>query len=325
MDYRDDYDRGRRYRGESYYGGYYSGPDREREWRDSERRGEYGRRRGDDRGFFERAGDEVRSWFGDEEAQRRRMRDEREEARGWGGPSRSWGGREEDADRGWARQWGYVEGRGRGSSGQQDWQYRDIGGYREPEWSSGYQRYMGPSWTRESGYGGEGYGGERGRDDRSWGERSGWGDASAWGTERGGRSAPWMGPHAGRGPRGYTRSDERIREDVCDRLCEHGFVDASDIEVRVAGGEVTLVGFVRERNEKRIAEDAAEQVSGVREVNNQLRVRQGEQGGEQSGGDQQGGRPFRAAWHPASEVTVRCRTAAPRGQSSGAPPCVLRD
>jgi hypothetical protein len=33
----------------------------------------------DDRGFFERAGDEVRSWFGDEEAERRRRLDERYE------------------------------------------------------------------------------------------------------------------------------------------------------------------------------------------------------------------------------------------------------
>ncbi|MET0270084.1 MAG: DUF2171 domain-containing protein [Sphingomonas sp.] len=31
----------------------------------------------DDRGFFDRAGDEVRSWFGDEEAERRRRYDER--------------------------------------------------------------------------------------------------------------------------------------------------------------------------------------------------------------------------------------------------------
>lgn len=31
----------------------------------------------DDRGFFDRAGDEVRSWFGDEEAERRRRLDER--------------------------------------------------------------------------------------------------------------------------------------------------------------------------------------------------------------------------------------------------------
>ena len=42
----------------------------------------------DDRGFFERAGDEVASWFGDEEAERRRredrMRYEREQ-RGYGG------------------------------------------------------------------------------------------------------------------------------------------------------------------------------------------------------------------------------------------------
>src|SRR3546814_3623646 len=31
----------------------------------------------DDRGFFDRAGDEVRSWFGDDEAERRRRRDAR--------------------------------------------------------------------------------------------------------------------------------------------------------------------------------------------------------------------------------------------------------
>ena len=35
----------------------------------------------DDRGFFNRAGDEVRSWFGDEEAERRRRMDERDDER----------------------------------------------------------------------------------------------------------------------------------------------------------------------------------------------------------------------------------------------------
>ena len=30
----------------------------------------------DNRGFFDRAGDELRSWFGDEEAERRRRQDE---------------------------------------------------------------------------------------------------------------------------------------------------------------------------------------------------------------------------------------------------------
>jgi len=69
------------------------------------------------------------------------------------------------------------------------------------------------------------------------------------------------GPHAGRGPRGYTRSDDRIREDVCDRLCEHGYIDASDVEVRVTAGEVTLEGSVRGRQQKRMAEDVTGQVT----------------------------------------------------------------
>lgn len=38
---------------------------------------DHGRQQGEERGFFERAGDEVRSWFGDDEAERRRERDYR--------------------------------------------------------------------------------------------------------------------------------------------------------------------------------------------------------------------------------------------------------
>lgn len=47
----------------------------------------------DDRDFFHRAGDEVRSWFGDEEAERRRRYDERMDARGGG--ERDYRGRDE--------------------------------------------------------------------------------------------------------------------------------------------------------------------------------------------------------------------------------------
>src|SRR5688500_15175254 len=50
-----------------------------------------------DRGFTGRAADEVRSWFGDEEAERRRHMDARE-ARNYGGEER-WGGREGYRDR----------------------------------------------------------------------------------------------------------------------------------------------------------------------------------------------------------------------------------
>ncbi len=81
-----------------------------------------------------------------------------------------------------------------------------------------------------------------------------------------------QGRHAGRGPKGYKRSDERIREDVNDRLTHDSWVDASEIEVQVKDGEVTLTGTVSSRDEKRRAEDAIENVSGIREVHNQLRV-----------------------------------------------------
>jgi BON domain len=80
--------------------------------------------------------------------------------------------------------------------------------------------------------------------------------------------------YRGRGPKGYTRSDDRIREDVNDRLTDDWSLDASDIEVSVSGGEVTLSGTVNSRMDKRRAEDIAESVSGVRNVQNNLRVRQ---------------------------------------------------
>jgi len=79
--------------------------------------------------------------------------------------------------------------------------------------------------------------------------------------------------HRGRGPRSYTRSDERIREDVSDRLTDDPWIDASEIEVSVSGSEVTLSGTVANRSDRRRAEDVAEAVSGVRYVQNNLRVR----------------------------------------------------
>lgn len=86
-----------------------------------------------------------------------------------------------------------------------------------------------------------------------------------------------MGPYVGRGPKGYQRSDERIKEEVCDCLTRDPHVDASEIEVQVKDGEVTLSGTVSDRNEKRRAEDAIEDVSGLKEIHNQIRVQQHQQ------------------------------------------------
>jgi hypothetical protein len=78
--------------------------------------------------------------------------------------------------------------------------------------------------------------------------------------------------YAGRGPKGYQRSDERLKEEVCERLTAAPDVDAVEIEVSVQNGEVMLDGTVRERSMKRSAEDCIEDVSGVRQVHNRLRV-----------------------------------------------------
>lgn len=81
------------------------------------------------------------------------------------------------------------------------------------------------------------------------------------------------GPHRGRGPRGYRRSDERMLEDVSDALTWNGALDASEIEVEVEDGEVTLRGTVESRWAKRLTEDLAESVVGVRDVHNRLTIR----------------------------------------------------
>ena len=92
------------------------------------------------------------------------------------------------------------------------------------------------------------------------------------------------GTYRGVGPRGYRRSPERIYEDICDRLTENPFIDASDIEVAISGSEVTLTGAVDSVIALRQAEEIADEVAGVSHVHNRLSVRPGSPG-EPSPGD----------------------------------------
>ncbi|HYX31782.1 MAG TPA: BON domain-containing protein [Oligoflexus sp.] len=84
-----------------------------------------------------------------------------------------------------------------------------------------------------------------------------------------------------RWPKSYKRSDERLKDDIHEELIRHGRIDASDIEVEVKDGEVTLTGQVASRQDKRIAEELAEKVLGVHDVQNQLRVRSQSQSQQQ--------------------------------------------
>lgn len=81
--------------------------------------------------------------------------------------------------------------------------------------------------------------------------------------------------HRGKGPRSYQRSDQRILEDLNDRLCDDPWLNASDIETSVQDGVVILSGSVEDRAAKRRAEDIVENVRGVKDVENRIRLSTG--------------------------------------------------
>ena len=225
-----------------------------------EHRDDRGYRDRNERPMSDRAGDEVRSWFGDDEAARRRRMDESRDDRS----DRDWNDR---AARSGERAWERTRAAAR------DWTDRDRDGrtglaeFADNDRASYYSGYSRPV-PRD--------------DDYRTRERS-FGDTSRYVTPDRYPTGPSPYPntpygwqetsYAGRGPRGYQRSEQRIHEEVCDRLTDDPRIDASDVEVQVKGGEVTLSGSVRTREEKRAAEDLIERITGVREVNNNLKVK----------------------------------------------------
>jgi osmotically-inducible protein OsmY len=274
----------------------------------------------EDRGFIERAGDEVRSWFGDDDASRRRERDERSE-------------RDRYGDRGRDREHGRYE-RGYAGGGDPSWGRR--GGYGPGESRSRVSSSWGPEEDWRGGHAASEPhpGGSIMSADRGWGETVGapsgvrsyrterYGGSDAGHMDRGSRaygsgfgSESWssQGQYAGRGPKGYQRSDDRIREDVCDRLADDPMLDATEIEVTVNQGEVTLSGSVRERADKRRAEDMIERISGVREVHNALRVNRGDPG---TPGSVLGLAPNNAATPP-GQAEIRGTTSTGRSSDYG--------
>lgn len=160
------------------------------------------------------------------------------------------------------------EARGRGGARERGYGY----GYGERRYEEERARYLrgGRGGFERGGYGGY--------------ERSGYGGSTGYRTvpgpygmgypEREGIEA--RGPHYGKGPKGYRRSDERIREDVCETIAQQGYIDASDVEVKVENAIVTLSGTVTHRQEKRALEQMVERVHGVDEVQNELHLRREE-------------------------------------------------
>ena len=224
-----------------------------------------------ERDWSDRSSDEVRSWFGDDQARHRRGLDDREdrasrweaprEDRDFGSYAASTGAYRTD-DRGYhnryraerAREDGPVYGRSRFANGHDaaDEYYRAARDQRDDylRWEA---RSPGAEFeddsTRES--------------VAPWARR-----------ERGGywRTYEPQGTYAGRGPKDYQRSDARVHEEICDCMTDDPMLDASEVTVVVNKGEVILSGTVTSRDQKRRAEDVADRISGVKDVTNQLRV-----------------------------------------------------
>lgn len=222
---------------------------------------------------------------GGDDWQRGRDRDWREAGPDWRGTNPNWGqgGRDRGWDRsrgpaprqwderdrgGWGQEWRLepsnplADDLHRGDAGDfREWPYDQGGGYyptnSQRDYSSERQRSMdrgtsnGPTWWND------------------W-RRGDWSQDTRW-SGRQARDQHW---HGRTSSRHYQRSDERIREDVYDRLADHPDLDSQEIEVTVSNGEVVLRGSVDDRWEKRLAEDVAESVSGVSYVRNELRYHQ---------------------------------------------------
>lgn len=116
----------------------------------------------------------------------------------------------------------------------------------------------------------QGQGGEMGRADQNGGQQG----------QRGFR---------GRGPKGYQRSDDRLREVICEKLTDDDRIDAGEVSVEVKNGEVKLTGTVSDRQTKYHIEELVEDCTGVKDVDNQLRVnRSQDDAGRKAGAERAG-------------------------------------
>lgn len=103
----------------------------------------------------------------------------------------------------------------------------------------------------------------------------------------------WLGrsdlPRERKGPKHYERSDERIREFICERLAQYQSLDVSEVSVEVDGGCVALEGTVPERRMKHLIEDVAAGCWGVKDVENRIRVAAATSAGEGPGKHKESG------------------------------------
>ena len=80
------------------------------------------------------------------------------------------------------------------------------------------------------------------------------------------------------GPKGYQRTDQRMREDICDQLTRTGHIDSSEVTVEVDGARVQLDGSVPVRWMKHAIENLADVCPGVQDIENRISVKKSSSG-----------------------------------------------
>jgi hypothetical protein len=78
--------------------------------------------------------------------------------------------------------------------------------------------------------------------------------------------------HRGRGPKDWSRADQRIYEAVCERLLHDRLIDARGIEVEVDDAVVTLKGEARGAADPALARRLVRETPGVKAVELELTV-----------------------------------------------------
>lgn len=204
-----------------------------------------------------------------------------------------------------SRSWGEFGG----GQGSQDWSQYNAGQRGQQHWgASNQQGRFGQNWGGQHQRSGQDWGGfgQMNRGSQSFGQYGpqgpGLGQGRQWGggelyneandygssSQFGDYNQEWrnrfgsMGSgqramsgqthHRGRGPKGYQRTDQRIQEDVCERLSEETHMDVTEVTVNVKDGVVSLEGSVDSRSVKHRIEDIADSCSGVKDVQNRLSV-----------------------------------------------------
>lgn len=135
--------------------------------------------------------------------------------------------------------------------------YRQSGPQHETGGGAHYGSLVSYGQGAYGGYGQGEMGRSSGQGGQSWGN---WGQSGQ------------IGRSQRRGPKGYQRSDERLQEEICERLMTRWDLDSSEVSVQVSQGEVTLEGVVPERRMRHEIENLVDDCHGVKDIDNRIRV-----------------------------------------------------